>query len=98
VAIKEPETRKPYPLQSSSYRGPRRLKPPGRRKHTPSTTLAFKRHATQFLARLSLIGRQRRQARILDALAVDAVREYNAGRTRNLRDFAREHNIAVDDQ
>jgi hypothetical protein len=32
-----------------------------------------------------------------DALATEAMEERRAGRTRNLRDFARERNIAVDD-
>jgi AbrB family looped-hinge helix DNA binding protein len=32
-----------------------------------------------------------------DVLAQHAINEYHAGRTRNLRDFAAEHNISLDE-
>lgn len=99
MAIHEPEARKRYPLQPSSYRGPRGAMPPGRRKRVPSASVArVRRGATLVITRLSQIARQHREARILDALAGDAIREHRAGQTRNLRDVARQRNIALNDE
>jgi hypothetical protein len=73
--------------------------PRERRKYSAvEPAVRTQRQASRFITRLSEIIRQHREARILDALADDAIRERRAGRTRTLRDYARERNIAIDDQ
>ena len=92
VAIQEPETRKRYTIQPPpSMRGGA---PPRKRRFAPAPHHGPAALVRRIQAKL----RERREAKILDALATDAIREYRAGRTKSGRDYARERGISLDDQ